>query len=284
VKLDRNGNIQWQKCFGGSNDEGANSIIQTSDGGYIFAGITNSIDGDVSGYHSGLFLPGDVWVVKINSSGGMQWQRCFGGSELDGANSIIQSSEGNIVIAGESSSHNGDLDSNIHSDSWIIKLNDKGDIKWQRSYGGGWASKIITTSDNGFAFSGYGGRKDSTTFTSWQYNAWVTKLDPDTGQVNSVENYSSTFINNYIKIYPNPSSVNVNFSAASNLSLLTAGFYDVMGRQYFPNYSLESNSISCDVHDFPPGIYLARLGWSGRVYWQKQDYPGSFTVPFVVAH
>jgi hypothetical protein len=77
IKIDPAGNIEWQQCFGGTNGEGPNEILQTSDGGYIFAGTTDSNDGDVSGNHGQY----DIWVVKLDSLGSLQWQRCYGGSK-----------------------------------------------------------------------------------------------------------------------------------------------------------------------------------------------------------
>ncbi|MDR2523205.1 MAG: hypothetical protein LBC93_05845, partial [Synergistaceae bacterium] len=62
----------WQKCLGGSRDDKANSIQQTSDGGYIVVGYTNSTDGDVIGNHG----ENDAWVVKLDASGDIMWQKC----------------------------------------------------------------------------------------------------------------------------------------------------------------------------------------------------------------
>ena len=74
VKLDNVGDVEWQKCLGGSRYDKANSIQQTVDGGYIVAGDTNSSDGDVSGNHGNA----DSWLVKIDSIGNIQWQKCLG--------------------------------------------------------------------------------------------------------------------------------------------------------------------------------------------------------------
>src|SRR4051812_27978421 len=68
--------IAWQHCYGGTNSESARCITPTTDGGYIFAGVAGSDDGDVWGRH---FLTVDIWVVKINSQGSIEWQRCLGG-------------------------------------------------------------------------------------------------------------------------------------------------------------------------------------------------------------
>ncbi len=77
VKLSSAGDIQWQKCLGGSKSEDAYSIKQTADSGYILAGRTNSDDGQVSGFHGGNTL--DFWIVKLNNTGDLQWQKSLGG-------------------------------------------------------------------------------------------------------------------------------------------------------------------------------------------------------------
>ena len=76
--------LEWQKCLGGSDWDDAYSIQQTTDGGYIVAGGPESNDGDVSGNHGF----DDYWVVKLSSSGTLEWQKCLGGSDLDNAQSI----------------------------------------------------------------------------------------------------------------------------------------------------------------------------------------------------
>src|SRR6185436_12693394 len=90
------GNIQWQKCLGGSSGDQASSIQQTTDGGYIVAGQSGSNNGDVSGNHGG----GDYWVVKMNASGEIQWQKCLGGSATEEAYSIEQTTDGGYIVAG----------------------------------------------------------------------------------------------------------------------------------------------------------------------------------------
>jgi hypothetical protein len=127
LKLSTTGDITWQKRFGGSYREEATSIQQTSDGGYIVAGDTDSIDGDVKGNH-GL---SDMWIIKLNASGDMVWQKCIGGAELDFANSIQQTSDGGYIIAGWTNSLDGDMighDSSVVG--CIVKLNASGDIEW----------------------------------------------------------------------------------------------------------------------------------------------------------
>ncbi len=119
VKLDDVGDIQWQKCLGGSFDDVPNSIIQTTDGGFALAGQTQSNDDDVSGNYG----TANEWVVKINDTGAIQWQKCLGGTASDMANSIIQIADGNYVVAGYVSSDDGDVSGHINGeDMWVVEL------------------------------------------------------------------------------------------------------------------------------------------------------------------
>ena len=113
--------IEWQKCLGGTDWDEAYSIQQTSDGGFIMAGETRSNDGNVSGNHGAA----DYWVVKLNSSGDIEWQKCLGGTSEDIANSIQQTNDGGFIVVGYTNSNDGDV-SGIHGDYydfWVVKLN-----------------------------------------------------------------------------------------------------------------------------------------------------------------
>lgn len=135
VKINTLGNIDWQRCVGGTNGDYAYDIITTTDSAYVFAGTTKSNDGDVTGGHGGQ----DVWVVKLDrSSGNIVWQKTFGGSADDVANSIVETTDGGFLVAGYANSNDGDIPGNNHggSDVWIIKLNSSGTMEWQKLYGG----------------------------------------------------------------------------------------------------------------------------------------------------
>ncbi|HPU47245.1 MAG TPA: hypothetical protein PLQ91_06455 [Bacteroidales bacterium] len=179
VKLNSSGDIIWQKCFGGTDDDVATSIQQTSDGGFIVAGYTSSNDGDVSGNHGG----GDYWVVKLDSSGTIQWQKCLGGTDNDEAKSIQQTSDGGYIVAGETWSNDGDVSGNHgNSDYWVVKLNSSGDIEWQKCLGGtvkDIAKTIQQTSDGGFIVAGYTNSNDGDVsgIHGDYYDFWVVKLN-----------------------------------------------------------------------------------------------------------
>ena len=155
IKLNSLGNIQWQKSLGGNLTDRAYSIRPTTDGGYIVAGETASNDGDVTGNHGGI----DFWVVKLSSLGNIEWQKTFGGNLTDIARSVQQTSDGGYIIAGETSSTNGDVIGNHGSfDYWVIKTDSSGNIQWQKTLGGtadDRAYEIQQTTDNGYVIAGY---------------------------------------------------------------------------------------------------------------------------------
>lgn len=152
LKLDSAGNIQWKKAYGGSSDEYAYAIRQTSDGGYVVAGYAASDDGDVSGVHGPVNT--DYWVMKISSTGVLQWQKCFGGSDTDVAKSIDLSPDGGYVVAGYTRSNDGNVTGQQGFDAcWVIKLDRNGNLQWQKIYGNfphSAAESIRATKDGGY--------------------------------------------------------------------------------------------------------------------------------------
>jgi len=179
VKLSSSGTIIWQKSIGGSSQDYTSTIQQTSDGGYIIAGSSQSTNGDVTGNHGNF----DCWIVKLNSSGTLIWQKSLGGSGDDFAYQIRQTSDGGYIVAGVSSSTNGDVTENHgNEDYWIIKLNSSGVLMWQKSLGGSGtdvAYSIQQTSDGGFIVAGYSGSNDSdVTGNNGSDDYWIVKLSP----------------------------------------------------------------------------------------------------------
>ncbi|MFY7963984.1 MAG: T9SS type A sorting domain-containing protein [Chitinophagaceae bacterium] len=203
VKLNSTGDLTWQKTYGGSGDDRAYSIKQTTDGGYIVTGESNTNnDGDVTGNHGNI----DMWVIKINSTGTLQWQKSFGGSNQERGRSIIQTTDGGYIVAGSTNSSNsGDITGNRSetitqcygdpgdpwyfcdtydqdfNDYWVVKLTSAGSIDWQKYYGGNLNDEaycIIQTKDRGYAISGYAESNDgSVNGIHGSYDAWIIKTD-----------------------------------------------------------------------------------------------------------
>ena len=106
VKYDNGGNLVWNKNFGGTLYDQFYSVLQTSDGGCIAVGYSNSINGDLATLNKGDF---DAIIVKYDSSGNVLWNKNFGGSVYDQFRSVVQTSDGGYIAVGNSSSTNGDL-------------------------------------------------------------------------------------------------------------------------------------------------------------------------------
>lgn len=178
VKTDAAGTIVWQKSYGGSSYEYAYSVLQTSDGGYIMAGSTGSNNGDVTGNHGS----NDFWVVKTDAAGVLQWQKCYGGTSQDIARSIQPTSDGGYIICGGTGSSDGDVTGYKGSnDIWVIKINATGTIGWQKCLGGAHIDegyKAIQTADGGYMVGGYSsvGGGDITGNHGIE-DFWVVRLD-----------------------------------------------------------------------------------------------------------
>ena len=133
IKINPDGDLVWERSFGGSGIEISESIVNTRDNGYLVVGKTNSTDGDVSSNKGN----SDVWIVKINDSGKMAWEKTFGGTDFEGAESIIASNNGGYIITGNSRSRDNQLSENFgENDIWIMKINEEGSMLWEKSIGG----------------------------------------------------------------------------------------------------------------------------------------------------
>ena len=155
VKLDIKGDTIWTRCLGGNDTDKAIGVEETDDKGYLIAGYTYSADGDVEENH-GLY---DYWLVKLNSNGDKLWTKNYGGSSYDVLRGLNKTSDGGFILAGKTSSSNGDISGkNGLEDFWIVRLNSEGDTMWTKCFGGSKyeeAFAITETSDNGFITVGY---------------------------------------------------------------------------------------------------------------------------------
>ena len=116
-KLDENGNMEWQKTYDGSRFDEFSSIQLTPDGGYVFAGETQSF-----GVGSGANVE-NMWVVKLDEDGNMEWQKTYGGPGQDEAETIQLTNDGGYIVAGHTESFGaGD------KDIWILKLDSEGNL------------------------------------------------------------------------------------------------------------------------------------------------------------
>jgi hypothetical protein len=196
VKLNALGTIVWQKCLGGVKYEEGNSIKQTADGGYIIAGST--LSDELAGFHnqgSGCY---DIWVVKLNASGVIEWQKVLGGSSCDYAKSIQQTTDGGYVLVGDVGSNDGDIVSDrksYYTNAWVVKLTVTGDIQWQKLLGGTYLDhgrSILQTADGGYLIgcTAYSVDGDVTKLLT-DADYWIVKLN-STGGIEWQKAYGGT--------------------------------------------------------------------------------------------
>ncbi len=159
MKMDANGNLQWTRVIGGSNDERIWKIVQTTDGGYVAAGYTISYG---PGYR-------DAYVIKLDSNGNVQWTRAIGGTSFDEAASIVQTTDGGYALVGYSRSYT------LRSDVLVVKLDPNGFVQWAKFIGGDSVdvgASIIQTSDGGYVVAGW-----TYSYGQGRADVFVVKLD-----------------------------------------------------------------------------------------------------------
>lgn len=197
LKLDTNGEKIWSKTYGGSESDNATNLSKTSDGGYIISGYSRSTDGDVTG-NAGFH---DFWLVKVNSSGDMQWQKSFGFPGSDQAFKIFETSEGNffasgffdvgaceengvpVLCAGDDFQNNDDTRSGQHGvgEFWGILMDSNGNKIWRRYFGGSLNDRCydaLQTNDGGFILAGQSESDDfDVTDDRGSYDFWIVRID-----------------------------------------------------------------------------------------------------------
>ncbi|CAM1363532.1 conserved hypothetical protein [Tenacibaculum sediminilitoris] len=176
MKLDTNGNIEWRKYFGGTNTDTCYDIAEATDG-YILIGSSDSNDVDISN-NKGSY---DFWVVKIDVTGKILWEKSFGGIEIDEARAIVKDNNENFIIIGDTRSADNDISQNKGgADLWAIKITPQGELLWEKTYGGSSfdvGRSIKKTVDGGFLISGSSRSTDNGFTNKGQNDALIMKIN-----------------------------------------------------------------------------------------------------------
>jgi len=158
IKNDAVGNKLWDKTFGGSGDDKGWSVQETADGGYILLGYTYSFGAGKS----------DVWLIKTDATGNLQWEKTFGGCEGDEGASVQQTRDGGYILIGTT-------ENTGWKDIWLIKTDAEGKLLWERTFGGiSWdnGSSVQQTRDGGYILLGY-----TYSFGAGSSDFWLIKTD-----------------------------------------------------------------------------------------------------------
>lgn len=247
VKLSATGAIVWQKTFGGTSYEFANSIQLTPDGGYIMAGKTGSNNGDVTGNHGF----SDAWVVKLSATGVIMWQKALGGPYDDWAYSVQPTADGGYIMAGQTYSFHGDVMGNWgwpDSDALVVKLSSTGAIVWQKALGDNGsdaAFSILPTLDGGSILAGYSGYEDGNVTGNHGFiDAWVVKLSA-TGTIEWQKNLGG-----------------INHEEARSIISTPDGGYIVAGFTFSNDGDVTGNHGISDA-------WVVKLSSTGTLVWEK---------------
>ncbi len=253
VKFTREGEISWNKTYGGTGDDRGEKIIKTNDGGYVLIGYSRSNDGDVS-VNAGLQ---DYWIVKINASGDLQWERSFGFPGIDRAFSVIQSKDNGYFITGfldVTASDGGGNDKKENSQKhgvgefWGIKLDADGNKEWRHYFGGTNNDRsydVIQTEDGGFLMIGSSESDDyDVTNSKGSYDFWAVKVNPEGTLV-----WQKSF---------GGSEIDVGYAIASTGN----GKYIIVG---------DSRSNDGDISDAKGNadLWAIQIDGNGNLIWQK---------------
>jgi hypothetical protein len=163
IKTNENGTTTWTKTYAGNYLDEGYSVQETTDGGYVITGFTESVNTSI-----------DVYLIKTNNDGDTLWTKTFGGNFYDGGFSAQQTSDGGYVITGITQSES------THSDLYLIKTDEDGDTLWTRTYGGNYDDvgfSVQQTTDGGYIITG--ATNDAT-----NNNVYLIKTD-NNGIINS---------------------------------------------------------------------------------------------------
>jgi hypothetical protein len=231
IKTNASGDTQWTRTYGETYDDMGWSVQQTSDGGYIIAGITLSFGAGGC----------DVYLIKTDANGDTLWTRTYGGTSYDAGHSVQQTSDGGYIIAGITLTFGaGGID------VYLIKTNASGDTLWTRTYGGtdnDWGNSVQQTSDGGYIIAGY-----TESFGAGSYDVYLIKTDTS-GQV-AVEEPSGPRLTNSrtaFRVQPNPFS---SFAVVPGHETERFVLSDISGRKVG---ICNGNRIG---EGLPPGVYF----------------------------
>ncbi len=233
-RIDKNGNIKWQKTFGGSGYDWASDAVVTSEGDIIIAGHTNSFG--ANGYS-------DVWVLKLDGNGNVKWQKTYGGSNNDWAESVAIAENGDVIVAGETYSFGAD-----GLGVWILRLDENGNIKWQKVYENEkihHISAVKVTPDGDIVV--VGGIRNSDT----KMDLLIIKLD-EYGNIKWVKTYGG---------FNEDSFIEADLIVLPSGDLIVASGSASFGIGYEVDYE-DGRTIALD-------LWVLKIDKDGNIEWQK---------------
>jgi len=273
IKTDANGNIIWAKTYGGTGWDQAFSVQQTSDGGYIVAGYTQSFGAGMS----------DVFLIKTDANGNLQWAKTYGGTNYDYAYSVRQTSDGGYIVAGETWSFGAG-----GVDIFLIKTNASGNLQWAKTYGGtdwDYAYSVQQTSDGGYIVAGW-----TFSFGAGYNDVFLIKTNAS-GNLQWAKTYGGSGVD---YAYSVQQTSDGGYIVAGHTRSFGAGYYDVFliktnasgNLQWAKTYGGSSDDYAYSVRQTSDGgyivagetwsfgagyydVFLIKTNASGNLQWAK---------------
>lgn len=308
IKVDSSGNERWRKTLGGLSSDGARSVQQTSDGGFILTGWT---------YSYGPGAVGNAWLVKTDTLGNIAWHKWFGAADVDRGYGVQQTSDGGYILTGYTASFGAGLD-----DMLLIKTDSIGNEQWTRTFGGSgrdYGNAVRQTSDGGFIVVGYtlsfgsgsddvwvvktdlqgnqlwsatyGGSASDVGYSIDQtsdggyiitgytlsygagvHDVWLIRLASDVTTVDETRALTRDF--HLLQNYPNPFNPRTTISYwLDSRAFVRLGVYDLLGREVAVLANEEQvagrHTVHWDAAQFPGGVYFSRLWTAQSVQTRK---------------
>lgn len=195
AKIDAQGDTLWSNTIGDAIEDKGHALVATPDGGYIIAGTSSSVSGlfaETHGMH-------DVWILKINNAGEMLWSRTWGGSNEEMVYDITADNNGNYYLVGYTESNDFGIISKGFVDGLILKINEAGDIIWQKNYGGSgfdrFRAVLFDTTSQSLVVVGSTSSSDqdlASITPNGGNDMWVTRIDPVTGNPTWTHTYGGS--------------------------------------------------------------------------------------------
>jgi gliding motility-associated-like protein len=260
--LNSSGDIIWKNTYGSSTRDDGFSIIETNDGGFILTAYVSSSDENVTGVH-GTGNAGDIWVAKLDINGNIQWQKCYGGTDLEGYSgfwgntaAIKQATDGGYILITNTESVDGDVFGNNRDsnwDGWIVKIDNMGNILWQKRFGGPKGDftqlrSVVETSDGGFINVGATGSFDIKGFI----DLWVSKLN-------------SAGVSQWDKVYGGSMPVSIlgiDIDVGVDVKQTNDGGFIVLSGSTSQDGDITDNHGGAD-------IWILKLNSLGDIQWKK---------------
>jgi hypothetical protein len=247
AKTDNTGNIEWESNAGGSGSDIGRAVIQTSDGGFILSGDTDS-------YGSGAT---DIWLLKASSNCVIEWDETFGGTDSEYGYDLQVDSDSGYLISGYTKSYGAG-----GNDVWLLKTDTSGDLLWDLTLGtdGSDVGRAMqVTADNAYAIGAY-----TNSFGAGSNDFWLIKTEPEMGIAD--DELSGSWISG-LAVAPNPFS---NFASVSfhllEAAQVRVGIYDISGKlvgsPINQPYGAGSHSVDIEGSPLSPGVYLVKLSTS----------------------